>query len=194
MDRKRKRNSGGSEANWTAARCQRLLRPISSRIAPLRNLAYITDSYRPEKGHEVKAGVASRASSPRRTERGESSQDPSWLRRPDTRPGFRSYSSKNGTKRPDGDAKAKAKGSLPHDSLVSLPTPFRARALRRGTPVKNGADHFMTTPCARTKTRPAKKTKKDPFTFAPVAMQSAELHDRQTFEKVFELNQGVVDG
>ncbi|KAF1350889.1 hypothetical protein BDV97DRAFT_368591 [Delphinella strobiligena] len=198
MDRKRKRNSGGhNEADWTAARCQRLLRPISSRIAPLRKLAYITDSQRSEKIQAPKSKTADPAPTSR-AEPGQPSIDPEWLRRGDVRPNLKGYSSKDRATKRDGSRSGPTtksiRGRVQDDSLISLPTPFKARAMRRHTPSKTQTDDLKSTPCAKFGSKIAKRSKKDPFRFAPVAMQCAELHDRQTFEKVFELHQGVVDG
>lgn len=198
MDRKRKRDSGGhNEADWTAARCQRLLRPISSRIAPLRKLAYITDSQRSEKSQAPKSKTADLAPNGRAGP-GQPSNDPEWLRRGNVRLNLKSYSSKDKAMKRDGVQSApttkSTRGRVQDDSLISLPTPFKARAMRRHTPSKNQTEELKSTPCAKIGSKISKRPKKDPFSFAPVAMQSAELYDRQTFEKVFELHQGVVDG
>lgn len=191
--RKRKRNSGGNnEADWTAARCQRLLRPLSSRIAPLRKLIYITNSSRQEETNisKTRAGCATGRQS---GERDRCLEDPTWLRRSDARSGLKKYSSKERAKSSTATA-GKEVGDTPERNVISLPTPFRARALRRNTSAKKANEETGSTPCAKAQIKVPKRQKKDPFSFAPVARQSIELHDRQTFEKVFELNQGVVDG
>ncbi|GAB7353100.1 hypothetical protein MBLNU459_g3643t1 [Dothideomycetes sp. NU459] len=80
------------------------------------------------------------------------------------------------------------------ESPISLPTPFKVRALRRNTPSKQGSESHELPFTKKRSSRPTKASKKDPFAYAPISKQSAELHDRQTFEKIFELHQGVEDG
>ncbi|KAL1297024.1 hypothetical protein AAFC00_004616 [Neodothiora populina] len=193
MDRKRKRSSTGHEVEWTAARCHRLLRPIASRVAPLQKLAYITDSHRPEKTRNPKD--VGRPSAVRQTGL---SEDPAWLRRADEQTKLKSYKSKDRTTRKNGRPTASEAEQPPQVTLVSLPTPFKTRALRRNTsgktPVKKHDGDLSATPCMKLDVQLRKRSRRDPFAHAPVAMQSAELHDRQAFEKVFELHQGVTDG
>lgn len=87
----------------------------------------------------------------------------------------------------------------PQACLVSLPTPFKARALRRGTPIKQGTVSLETSnsPCALKAiplVRKGNRQRQDPFTRAPIAKQSVELQGRQNYERTFELHQGVTDG
>ncbi|KAH0069274.1 hypothetical protein KCU66_g22991, partial [Aureobasidium melanogenum] len=87
----------------------------------------------------------------------------------------------------------------PQACLVSLPTPFKARALRRGTPIKHGilSPETSNSPCASRAlpvARKASRQRQDPFTRAPIAKQSIELQGRQNYERTFELHQGVTDG
>ena len=195
MDRKRKRNSAGTEAHWTAARCQRLLRPIASRIAPLRNHSYITDSQKSVRGDNQQPSQV-QCNSDTRSGRHDQ-QDPAWLRRPHARDASKTYSSKYRTSKRSSSSNAKGLEGpepCPNECLISLPTPFKARALRRNTPSKKFNGEYEATPCFKPQAKRVRPQKKDPFSFAPVAMQSAEFHNRQTFEKVFELHQGVVDG
>lgn len=190
MDRKRKRNSRANEPDWTATRCQRLLRPIASRIAPLRKLAYITDAQRPDKETtNSKTGLCAGSSCGNTNNL---SNDPAWLHRQDNSSKVRKYTSK--ARAPKRDESSRQQ---PQSNVVILPTPFRARVLRRNTPGRTPSkwhDDDKASPCVNASDRVPKRLKKDPFSFAPIAMQSAELHDRQAFEKVFELHQGVTDG
>lgn len=195
MDRKRKRSSLDSEVEWTAARCQRLLRPIASRVAPLRRLAYITD---PRKnGKDVGCMQPSTQLATPSTKNGttnKSSDDPAWLSQPVRRPNSKSYSSKDqGSKAAIARYGGHAQGK-PEDGLIALPTPFKARALRRDTPSKKLLAESTPLRLIRTQVKQPRRSNKDPFSRAPTARQSAELHDRQTFEKIFELHQGIVDG
>lgn len=188
MDRKRKRNNGGNEPEWTAARCQRLLRPIASRIAPLRKLAYITDSKNPRPDLLLDSGSVAESSFAKAHK---AADEPVWLRRQDERSKAQNYSSKARTARKDGKEDAQV-------SSISLPTPFRARALRRDTPGKTPGgtkvEDCKASPCVRLDNKHRKRQKKDPFNSVPEAMRSVELRDRQAFEKVFELHKGVTDG
>lgn len=193
MERKRKRNSH-FDVEWTAAKCQRLLRPLTSRIGPLRRLAYITDSQRAGKATNSIVDPGVHTDSAGKSEVGD---DPVWFPAQKQKAKI-SYSTRDrtATKSISSAAakKPKAQPNVSHDSLIILPTPFKARAQRRGTPVKPGAGLPLLFSNSKRPARPAKRLKKDPFNYAPVSKQSAELHDRQAFEKIFELHQGVQDG
>jgi len=197
MDRKRKRQSGVEY--WTASKCQRLLRPIASRIAPLRRNQYTinSDSYQKDSQKKVLVVANSQASSETDHAGNDidaSTLDPTWLPSDQERNRqIKKYSARHRNSYPP-----LGQSDSPRACLVSLPTPFKARALRRGTPVKQGMHSLgiSNSPCVL-KTLPFVKKvrqRKDPFTRAPVAKQSIELQGRQNYERTFELHQGVTDG
>jgi hypothetical protein len=197
MDRKRKRQSGVEL--WTAARCRRLLRPIASRIAPLRRHQYTINT---ESSRNITGKAESSARQLNKTSDLESvnenqtatSLDPTWLP-PDHRPNhqLKKYSIRYRNSDPTRDQHVS-----PQACLVTLPTPFKARALRRGTPVKKGSlnAEIPDSPCVPKNLPLAKKRRQrgGPLTRAPTAKQSIELQGRQNYEKTFELHQGVTDG
>lgn len=196
MDRKRKRQSGVEY--WTASKCQRLLRPIASRIAPLRRNQYTINSESLQTDSRENALPIAKLQMVPGTEPAGSGinatiLDPTWLPSDQSRRcQLKKYSVRNrDSQAPTGQIES------PRACLVFLPTPFKARALRRGTPIKQGV-HLETSnsPCAL-KTLPLTRKvrqRKDPFTRAPIAKQSIELQGRQNYERTFELHQGVTDG
>jgi hypothetical protein len=197
MERKRKRQTGVEY--WTAAKCQRLLRPIASRIAPLRRNQYTLNSESSQKVIEEESlpGFVSQNLSRREaplTNIHTTSLDPTWL--PPTQKNksqLKKYSARHrDSQGPSGHTNS------PQACLVLLPTPFKARALRRGTPLKNDllALDMSTSPCAPRNLPLVRRDRqrKDPFTRAPIAKQSIELQGRQKYERTFELHQGVTDG
>lgn len=120
--------------------------------------------------------------------------DPTWLPSDhSTKYQLKKYSTRHrNSKPPSGQTNS------PQACLVSLPTPFKARALRRGTPIKHGIFNLETSnsPCASRALPVARKPsrqRQDPFTRAPIAKQSNELQGRQNYERTFELHQGVTD-
>lgn len=181
MDRKRKRQSG-LELDWTASRCQRLLRPLASRITPLRRHQYTITSQSSQKTEkEVPTNQRDINKDP----------DPTWLPQQGQNLQVKKYSARTRKTPLMNDA-----SRSPQTCLVSLPTPFKARAMRRASPIKPSLDSIVNNGCMlrglqTTKTR---RSRKDPFARAPIAKQSVELQNRQNFEKIFELHQGVVDG
>jgi hypothetical protein len=198
MERKRKRHSGVEF--WTAAKCQRLLRPIASRIAPLRRNQYALNSEPSQKVAEEESlpGFTPHNISRRDTTHSNidtASLDPTWL----------PSDQKNKSQLKKYSARHRSSQTLPGQTnspqacLVVLPTPFKARASRRGTPLKKNMLTLDTSnsPCA-SKTLPlaikGDRRRKDPFTRAPTAKQSIELQGRQNYERTFELHQGVTDG
>jgi hypothetical protein len=197
MERKRKRQS--DVEFWTAAKCQRLLRPITSRIAPLRRNQYTLNSELSQSVVEEESlpGFMSQNIARREaplTNIHTTSLDPTWL--PPTQNNksqLKKYSARHrDSQRPSSHTHS------PQACLVLLPTPFKARALRRGTPLKNDllALDTSNSPCAPRNLPLARRDRqrKDPFTRAPVAKQSVELQGRQNYERTFELHQGVTDG
>jgi hypothetical protein len=197
MERKRKRQSGVEF--WTAAKCQRLLRPIASRIAPLRRNRYTLNS-------ESSQRVVEEESLPRTTPQNISTRkaththidtaslDPTWLpSHQNSKSQLKKYSA-----RQRNSQTLSGQTNSPQACLVLLPTPFKARALRRGTPLKKDLLTLDTSnsPCAPKILPLARRDRqrKDPFTRAPIAKQSIELQGRQNYERTFELHQGVTDG
>lgn len=196
MDRKRKRQE--RVEFWTAAKCQRLLRPIASRIAPLRRHQYTLN-------FESSRNVVDESISAVKT-LGESwtefvrtidtkVSDPTWLPSDlSNRHQLKKYSIRHRDSKP-----TLGQVNSPQACLVSLPTPFKARALRGGTPIKQGTVslEFSNSPCASKPlplVRKGNRQRQDPFTRAPIAKQSVELQGRQNYERTFELHQGVTDG
>ncbi|KAI4764651.1 hypothetical protein E4T52_00363 [Aureobasidium sp. EXF-3400] len=198
MERKRKRQSGVEF--WTAAKCQRLLRPIASRIAPLRRNQYALNS---EPSHKVVQEEPSSGITPHNISRRDTthpnidtaSLDPTWL----------PSDQKNKSQLKKYSARHRSSQTLPDQTnspqacLVVLPTPFKQRASRRGTPLKKNmlTQDTSNSPCAPRSLPLAGKgdrRRKDPFTRAPIAKQSIELQGRQNYERTFELHQGVTDG
>ncbi|KEQ63941.1 uncharacterized protein M437DRAFT_65238 [Aureobasidium melanogenum CBS 110374] len=197
MDRKRKRQE--RVEFWTAAKCQRLLRPIASRIAPLRRHQYTLNSELSRDVLEESISVVKTQNQSgekvARTNINTESSDPTWLPSDHgTKCQLKKYSVRHrNSKPPSGQTNS------PQACLVSLPTPFKARALRRGTPIKHEILSLETSnsPCASRALPVARKSsrqRQDPFTRAPIAKQSIELQGRQNYERTFELHQGVTDG
>ncbi|KAI5272658.1 hypothetical protein E4T47_04032 [Aureobasidium subglaciale] len=195
MDRKRKRQSGVEF--WTASKCQRLLRPIASRIAPLRRNQYTlnTEISHKDSKDQPKSELPSKNPSLAADVRtGTTFSDPTWIPSDQSKNcQLKKYSARHRTAHT-----SSGQVSSPQACLVSLPTPFKARASRRGTPIKQ-AFHSLDTsnsPCVVRRLPPAKKERqrKDHFTRAPIAQQSVELQGRQNYERTFELHQGVTDG
>lgn len=194
MDRKRKRQSGVEL--WTASKCLRLLRPIASRIAPLKRHQY-TISESSQKPIETLVldcdQVRNVQARGKFSENHANSVDPTWLPGQVRQRQLKRYTSHSRSSQPP----AKHPAS-PQTCLVSLPTPFKARVLRRGTPLKQGSTNFaaLNSPCVSRDLPVAKsgRQRKDPFTRAPIAKQSVELQSRENYERIFELHQGVTDG
>lgn len=197
MDRKRKRQSGVEL--WTAAKCQRLLRPIASRVAPLRRNQYTLNF---ESSQKVLEEESLSGSAPQNVYKREATRhnidttslDPTWLPSDQSnKTQLKKYSARNRISQP-----LPGQTNSPQACLVLLPTPFKARASRRGTPMKKGMLDLDTSnsPCAQRILPLARRgrQRKDPFTRAPIAKQSIELQGRQNYERTFELHQGVTDG
>ncbi|KAI5211157.1 hypothetical protein E4T38_01665 [Aureobasidium subglaciale] len=195
MDRKRKRQSGVEF--WTASKCQRLLRPITSRIAPLRRNQYTLNTEISHKDLEdqPKSELPSKNPSLAADVRpGTTFSDPTWIPSDQSKNcQLKKYSVRHRTAHT-----SSGQVSSPQACLVSLPTPFKARASKRGTPIKQAFSSLDTSssPCVVRRLPPAKKERqrKDHFTRAPTAQQSVELQGRQNYERTFELHQGVTDG
>ncbi|KAI5205718.1 hypothetical protein E4T39_02861 [Aureobasidium subglaciale] len=195
MDRKRKRQSGVEF--WTASKCQRLLRPVASRIAPLRRHQYTLNteiSHKDSKGQPTSGGVLKVSSLAEDARTGTTFPDPTWMPSDQSKKHqLKKYSARHCTAH-----ESNGQVNSPQACLVSLPTPFKARASRGGTPIKQafpGLD-MSNSPCVIRRLSPARKERrrKDHFTRAPIAQQSIELQGRQNYERTFELHQGVTDG
>jgi hypothetical protein len=197
MERKRKRQSGVEF--WTAAKCQRLLRPIASRIAPLRRHQYTLNSETSQRVVEEEflprttpQNISTRTAT--HTNIDTASLDPTWLpSHQNSKSQLKKYSARHRNSQT-----LSGQINSPQACLVLLPTPFKARALRRGTPLKKDLLTLNTSnsPCAPKILPLARRDRqrKDPFTRAPIAKQSIELQGRQNYERTFELHQGVTDG
>ena len=198
MDRKRKRQE--RVEFWTAAKCQRLLRPIASRIAPLKRHQYTLNLETSQKIVEEESLSTFKTQDHLRRETAcadinTRSSDPTWLPSEHrTKCQSKKYSIRHRNSQPP-----PGQTNSPQACLVALPTPFKARAFRRGTPVKHGIISLETSnsPCVSEPLPLARqdiRQRRDPFTRAPIAKQSIELQGRQNYERTFELHQGVMDG
>lgn len=132
-DRKRKRPSYENsidEINWTAARCNRLLRTITSRIETLRKLL------RPALGNERFQNKQKNAAKKIKREHW-STADPIWLpngKQLQPRMYFSKAKAAKANARADAKAKAKA-GSMVSRSKITVPTPFIKRIRNLDEPV-----------------------------------------------------------
>lgn len=113
INKKRKRISHESEQlAWTAARCSRLLRSISSRIAAIRKLA---DSNISEVTVKPKKTVAKRVASHWST------QDPVWMGDAKRKTGARTFAGRKKV------TKAETQQKAPRDAAITFPSPFMRR-------------------------------------------------------------------
>ncbi|GAM84836.1 hypothetical protein ANO11243_028380 [Dothideomycetidae sp. 11243] len=101
-----------SHLHWTASRCLRLLRPISSRIEPLRRLA---QEERTRRGVHSWSGDESDSANPDR--------EPAWLPQPSH---GRTYSKRRKHNSAAASTRAVRDDSEPIQSWTELPTPFRS--------------------------------------------------------------------
>lgn len=121
---------------WTASRCVRLLRPITSRLEPLRKI-HASRLRAAQQASTERAPPAAPDADTYESDRDASGTDPIWLPRDTSGASCRTYSGRLKRKRArspehehehgDGDA-ASSTPAVAHSEFDALPTPFRVLA------------------------------------------------------------------
>ncbi|KAJ9629832.1 hypothetical protein H2203_002213 [Taxawa tesnikishii (nom. ined.)] len=201
--RKRKRNqrdSTGDEAitAWTATRCMRLLRPIASRIEPLKRLSYarnVNDGDESRNSQQPRKEPIALAFGNKRTKSGTDGTDTAWMpiyqsRAPMKTYGGRQKFAKTADNATRGTAARSQNTEQPSD-VLTLPTPFKARAVRHlerlsaKKPAARKAELEISSPTGVRQ----KKRNKPAEPAAGLARKGQRVKDQH-----WELQQGVSDG
>lgn len=201
---KRKRSSRGLQSNadsviWTATRCLRLLRPLTSRIEPLRKLQYTINRSNPKREaitYQSLLVTAGPSVKSQKVEESQRAEDPSWLPGEKSKANTRCYKARSrNSKAAQGDG-GNVENGITARAGISLPTPFKARAARHAVSKTPSKVATIAGPHADPPARKptSKKSKRDPFGRTTSAAGDLELQDRQTYEKVFDLHEGILDG
>ena len=184
---KRKRLSGKATGEeglipWTASRCLRLLRPLESRLEPLRKLRRIDNI-------KVDSGVHSRKrqklddqdqddSSQRTTDQADSTDDdPAWMPNRQTRPAESTYLYRN--------TRNRASRVSDINTAVPLPTPFKAGSRFLGDDFPNESRVEQTYTHSADPSLPARKRK---------VVQQFEESAAASNGRIGELQNGIAQG